>query len=234
MRTADDAPSNATGVPGQRTVTIRFGGIEMVLDAAGVLVLPAFATLVVSDLHLEKGSSGRNGYVPPLDSLDTIHRLGACIAKHRPERVICLGDSFHDGSAGERMREGDRAALQSLCVSVPHWVWVSGNHDPDLPDFCAGERAERFEIEGVALSHMPDGESRGPRIIGHYHPKAAVWTGKYRFSGPCFCVSGRLLMLPAFGAYTGGLRCTDPAIQSLHAETPRIYMLHAERLWRLA
>jgi DNA ligase-associated metallophosphoesterase len=219
---------------GSARAQVQFAGLAIVFDGARAAFLPDHATLVVSDLHLEKGSSRRGRFIPPFDSHDTLQRLAACIGDYRPRRVICLGDSFDDAKAGERMAAPDRRMLEELCASIDEWVWVSGNHDPEAPNFCAGSRVDRLEIGGVLFAHQPDTRLDAAQAVGHFHPKTSVWTGAYRFSGPCFCLSERLLILPAFGAYTSGLSCADPAIAALHKGAVSRYLVHAGRLWRLS
>jgi hypothetical protein len=215
---------------------IAFAGLGLTLDHSGAAYLPACRTLIVSDLHLEKGSqfAARGRLVPALDSHDTLLRLERAIEAYRPRRVVCLGDSFHDGRAGERMAAADRAALSALCARVEEWVWIAGNHDPDAPVLCDGERRAEVGIEGVALRHEPSAARTTPEIVGHFHPKASLPAGGRRFSGRCFCVSDDLLIMPAFGAYAGGLSCANPALRSLHKSEPQIFMLHASKIWRIA
>jgi uncharacterized protein len=224
------------GGPGVRSVSLAFADLAVTLDGSGAAFLPEYGALIVSDLHLEKGSNGaaRGRLLPALDSHDTLLRLKAIVEAYRPKRVICLGDSFHDGQAATRMAEADRAALAVLCALAEEWIWIAGNHDPQPPDFCEGERRGAIEIGGVILRHEPDAARAAPQIVGHFHPKASVRRGGACLAGRCFCVSDDLLMMPAFGAYAGGMAWQSPALRSLHRAEPRIFMLHASKLWRLA
>ena len=87
-----------------------------IADPAGALYWPEQQLLVVADLHLEKGSSfARRGLLlPPYDSAVTLHNLGRLLARYAPQRVIALGDSFHDRDGGNRMGSHDRDTLASL------------------------------------------------------------------------------------------------------------------------
>jgi uncharacterized protein len=221
---------------GVRSVSLGFSGLTVILDGGGAAYLPEHGALIVSDLHLEKGSNGasRGRLLPALDSHDTLLRLRTVVEAYRPQRVICLGDSFHDGAAAERMAGADRAALKTLCALAEEWIWIAGNHDPHPPEFCEGERRGQIEIAGVVLRHQPDAACGAPQIVGHFHPKASVGLGGACVSGRCFCVSHDLLMMPAFGAYTGGMARQSPALRSLHRAEPKIFMLHASKVWRLA
>ncbi len=230
-RTSEDALG-----PGRSSILIPFASLALTLDHSGAAWLSAQETLVVSDLHLEKGSSAaaRGRLVPTLDSHDTLMRLRSVVETYRPARVVCLGDSFHDGRAGERMAEPDRRTLASLCALVDEWVWISGNHDPDAPAFCGGARRSELQIEGTTLRHEPRAIREAAEIAGHFHPKASLPAGGYRVSGRCFCVSDDLIVMPAFGAYAGGLPHKNQGLRSLHRAEPKIFMLHASKIWRVA
>jgi DNA ligase-associated metallophosphoesterase len=231
-----DSPQNRGLGAGKPAIQIEFAGLALTLDASGAAYMCGQDTLILADLHLEKGSraASKGRLLPALDSRDTLHRLKCAIEAYRPERVICLGDSFDDCFAGERMAAADKDALSSLCASVDEWIWLGGNHDPETPAFCGGETRTEIEIGGAILRHEPAAACATPQIVGHLHPKASVPAGGYRFSGPCFCVSEDLLIMPAFGAYAGGLSCRSKAIRSLHKSEPKLFMLHAAKLWRVA
>lgn len=192
-------------------------GEAIVLDGRGVAFLPAHGALIVADLHLEKGSraAAMRRPVPALDTLDTLARLAACMRDYCPRLVVCLGDSFHDAQAGLRLSHDDRKALQALCAEAPGWVWVSGNHDPRPPGGLGGEACEHLQLGDIRLAHIPEAGSPDVQIGGHYHPKARFKIGRQSVSGRCFVAGAQLLILPAFGAYAGGLSCLDPAITDL-------------------
>ncbi len=219
---------------------IVFAGARFILDARGAAYLPDHDTLVASDLHLEKGSAGaaRGRPVPCYDTHDTLIRLTEVIEAYEPKRVICLGDSFHDGAAHDRMTVENRAALVALCRSTPQWTWISGNHDPATPAFCPGEKADHVSIDNLIFRHLPissepQAEDDTAQVIGHFHPKATLLAGGRRLSGPCFHVGECILIMPAFGAYTGGLSIDHSAIQDIAPSPARIYMLHSGKIWRV-
>ena len=127
-----EAPLGQAPSVGTPAVEIEFAGLALTLDHSGAAYMPAHGTLVMADLHLEKGSraASKGRLLPALDSRDTLHRLKRAIEAYCPSRVICLGDSFDDCFAGERIAEADKHELSSLCASVREWIWLSGNHDP--------------------------------------------------------------------------------------------------------
>src|SRR4051812_22698937 len=128
---------NATQSASEGTVTI--AGVTMLADLSGALFWQDERLLVVSDLHLEKGSNyaTRGVLLPPYDTAATLSRLAAVIARHDPRTVIALGDSFHDRDAHDRLSEPDRDAITALQVRRD-WIWIAGNHDPALPDDLGG------------------------------------------------------------------------------------------------
>ncbi len=223
--------------PRNGATRIRLNGALLTADPSGALLWPARETLVVADLHLEKGSAfaARGQFLPPYDTRATLGRLEALVSKHRPKRVICLGDSFHDGDAGERLAAADRARLRRLTAACD-WVWIEGNHDPEPPDDLGGRIEAELIDAPLAFRHRARTNGAGPGVVvgevsGHWHPKAAVHLPPKRISAPCFVSDGRRLVLPAFGAYTGGLNVLDPAVSALFEGDFVVHLVHCERLY---
>jgi len=200
-----------------RAAEISLGGVTLVLDRSGVLYAPASRTLIVSDLHLEKGSSfARRGVMlPPYDTRATLAQLAEAIAFYAPLQVVALGDSFHDGDGHARLTLEDRATLVALQRNRD-WIWVTGNHDPEPAEDIGGVFADVFVIGGVICRHEPR-EASSCETAGHFHPVARVSVRGRSLRRRCFATDGRLLLLPAFGAFTGGLNLLDPAIGLLFA-----------------
>lgn len=179
----------------------------------GALFWPSRNALVVADLHLEKASwfAKRGQMLPPYDTLATIAELAALIDATGARELWCLGDSFHDSKGCERLPEAARAALTALTGRL-RWVWITGNHDAALTDHCGGEIMEEAEIDGLLLRHEAEaGESR-PELSGHFHPKLRVNIRGRRVARRCFVATANKLILPAFGALTGGLDAHHPEI----------------------
>jgi uncharacterized protein len=188
--------------------------VDFVADFSGALFWEQQRLLVVSDLHLEKGSSfaARGVLLPPYDTVATLSRLAAVIARHDPRQVIALGDSFHDRDAHERLSEQDREALAAL-QTRRSWIWISGNHDPALPSDLGGVVASEVAIGPIMFRHEPTGASG--EIAGHLHPKARVPTRGRSIERRCFASDGERAVMPAFGAYTGGLSIRDAAFAKI-------------------
>jgi DNA ligase-associated metallophosphoesterase len=208
-----------------------FGGQTLIADASGGLFWPAEETLVVSDLHLEKGSSlaaRRTRHLPPYDTRATLAALARLIDRYRPRRVISLGDSFHDGGGHARMDAGDYGRLESL-MEGRSWIWVAGNHDPAPPGRLGGD-AQRAVIFGQLLFQHQATKTAQYEISGHYHPKAAIHIRSARVTGRCFVIDGTRLIMPAFGAYTGGLNVLDPAIRNFLSDDFHVALIGQTRV----
>jgi DNA ligase-associated metallophosphoesterase len=191
---------------------------EAVLDAAGALWLPASRTLIVADLHLEKSSSfARRGMLlPPYDTGATLRALAALIARRQPRRVVCLGDSFHDRHGFSRLCEADLALLCEL-QGGRDWVWITGNHDPELPAGTEGEILAELALDGLTLRHEPTAAAAPGEVAGHLHPSAKIRGRGRAVRCRAFAGDGLRMVLPAFGVLTGGLNVLDRAFAPLFA-----------------
>ena len=209
---------------------IHLAGHRLMLDPAGALWWPERHLLVVADLHLEKGSACavRGHLVPPWDTRATLDRLALLLRRYTPKTVLTLGDSFHDEGAACRLMPADAARLQAM-ASGCEWIWLLGNHDPLPPDGMPGTSAEWWEADGLVFRHQASG--KGTEICGHHHPKASVATRAQTITRPCFVAGPTRLMLPAFGAFTGGLDIRHPAIAGLFPRGGRAFLLGKDRLF---
>lgn len=196
---------------------IRINGALVGLHDSGVLWWPEEMTVVVADLHLEKGSAyaRRGQLLPPYDTAATLDKLAAVIDLFDPARVICLGDSFHDADGSDRLPAAYRAMLASLQLGR-EWIWVTGNHDPVAPVRLCGQTVKEIAIGPLVFRHEPeDGLFARGEVCGHLHPAALVRRFGRSIRRPCFATDGTRLVLPAFGALTGGLNVLDRAFQPL-------------------
>jgi DNA ligase-associated metallophosphoesterase len=193
-----------------RASVVNLAGISLLADPSGAIFWEEQSLLVVSDLHLEKGSSfaARGVLLPPYDTSATLSRLALVIARHDPRVVIALGDSFHDRDAHARLSADDRDALGAL-QSRRDWIWIAGNHDPAIPSDLGGVVAAEVAIGPIAFRHEPTGVPG--EVAGHLHPKARVPTRGRTVERRCFACDGERAVMPAFGAYAGGLSIRDEA-----------------------
>jgi len=194
-------------------VPFSFCGHQLTALPQGALHWPARRALLVADLHLEKASWFAAGgqMLPPYDSLATLHDLSALAAVTDAREIWCLGDSFHDRDGCERLSDEARALLLGL-TSRTAWTWITGNHDPVVADPCGGRLMEEVVVDGLVLRHEADPRETRPELSGHFHPKLRVARRGRLVSRRCFVATGRKLILPAFGALTGGLDARHPEI----------------------
>jgi DNA ligase-associated metallophosphoesterase len=213
---------------------IAVNGEDLVLDASGALWWPQERTLVAADLHFEKGSfyalSGQ--LLPPYDTRSTLKRLAALIAHYAPARIIALGDSFHDRQAAGRLDDFERATLGQMAARA-EWIWIAGNHDPSPPAWC-GRALEEIAIGALVFRHEPSIFRARGEIAGHLHPCASVTRHGRTLRRRCFASDGARLLLPAFGAYAGGLDIRDRAVRSLFEDAFRAYLLGRARVYAVA
>jgi DNA ligase-associated metallophosphoesterase len=186
--------------------------------AAGAIYWEAERTLIVADLHLEKGAAyaARGRMLPPYDSRTTLRGLAALIMSLAPARVVALGDSFHTSEVATHLGRAEREEI-ALLQQGREWYWITGNHDPELPSSIGGIVCAALTIAGVTLRHEPSPDTATPEIAGHLHPAARIARRGEVVRRKCFATDGRRIVMPAFGAYTGGLNVLDDAFAGLLA-----------------
>jgi DNA ligase-associated metallophosphoesterase len=214
---------------------LHLAGERLMLDPAGALYWPAQGLLAVSDLHLEKGSSyARRGMLlPPWDTRATVDRLVLLLRHWRPRTLVALGDSFHDTGAAERLPGAEAARLGAIAAAL-RLVWVRGNHDPAPPKGVGGESVAVFMAGPLVFRHQAEPRAPEGEVSGHFHPKASVPARGAAVRRPCFVADARRVVMPAFGAYAGGLDVADPAIARLFPRGGRVFLLGRERVFSFA
>lgn len=217
-------------------VTLSVAGEAGVCDPSGALFFAADSLLVVSDLHLEKGSSyaRRGSMLPPYDTLATLARLEAAVARHRPSTVVSLGDSFHDGGGSGRLPAPFRERLLAL-MEGRSWYWVAGNHDPSAPEGLPGQWVDELALGALVFRHEPAQGAAVGEIAGHLHPGARIVRRGRSVRRACFASDGTRLVMPAFGSLTGTLNVLDSAFSGLfRRDALTAYMLGANRVYPIA
>lgn len=196
-------------------VSLSFAGELFRPMVCGALYWPAQSALLVADLHLEKASAfARRGWLlPPYDSAETLRLLINALEVTGASRVICLGDSFHDAGGPDRLPEGPRATLRALTGSLD-WLWITGNHDDRAGAVLGGRIMSEAHFGPLMLRHQADPDYPAPEVSGHFHPKIAIRLRGRRIVRRCFAASAKKLILPAYGAFTGGLDVADAAIMN--------------------
>lgn len=205
-------------------------------DMSGALFWPSEDALIVSDLHMEKGSAyaQRGQMLPPYDTRETLRRLAEVIDRYDAATVIALGDSIHDAEACQRIGLEELEMLQ-IMQEDREWIWVAGNHDPVVGERLGGTVTGDIEVEGIVLRHIPSPGGVTHEIAGHLHPAARLSLHGYTLRRPCFVGNGRRLVLPAFGTFAGGLNVLDEAFEPLFGnDGMRVWMLGQEGLYPVA
>lgn len=194
-------------------VPFSFGGQEFAALRDGALWWPARRALLLADLHFEKASwfAARGQHLPPYDSLATLSAIEALVARLGPAEIWCLGDSFHDRHGPARLPAAAAARLGAL-TGACRWTWITGNHDPVLASSIGGARCAEALVDGLILRHEAQPGEPAPELSGHFHPRLRLRLRGRSVARRCFVATPRKLLLPAFGALTGGLDADHPEI----------------------
>ena len=206
----------------------------LLADPEGALYWPEQGLLVVADLHLEKGSSfaARGVLLPPYDTAATLARLARLVTHYEPRCVVALGDSFHDGGGPARLADTDRDAL-SIMQRGRQWIWIAGNHDPEPATGIGGTFTATMTSGALTFRHLPTGAPG--EISGHLHPVARVAHRGRAMSRRCFAADATRMIMPAFGAFTGGLNIRDAMFADAFGTLAfKAYLLGDGRLYGFA
>lgn len=223
------APVRRTGAP--PLAACRLGDVELALHPAGVALVPAEGLMIVADLHLEKATAfaARGQMLPPYETIETLRRLDRLVEDLAPERVILLGDSFHSRHHAIDAGSPARRLIDSL-GRLSDLVWIAGNHDPEVPLEVPGRMAAEWRVGALVLRHAPEADGRR-EIVGHLHPTGRLMTRAGAQRRKCFVLSAGRLLMPAFGALTGGVDVSDPLISRWFTEgDARAFLLCRETL----
>jgi uncharacterized protein len=215
---------------------ISVADVMLVADLAGALYWPEEQLLVVADLHLEKGSSfaAHGILLPPYDTAATLERLASLLSRYAVRIVVALGDNFHDGGGPARLAAADRATLFEL-QRGRDWIWIAGNHDPDPGDGIGGVFARSLALGSLVFRHEPSPQASAGEIAGHLHPSARVHQRGRTLTRRCFASDRTRLVMPAFGAYAGGLNIRHAAfMQVFGALAFTAHLLGQRRLYAFA
>jgi len=221
---------------------IELAGLDAALRPSGALWLAELGVMAVGDLHLEKGSAyaARGQLLPPFDTADTLGRLEAEIAALSPRVLVLLGDSFHDRRALGRLSRADADRIAALGRDRS-LIWIVGNHDEEgleaafgtaAARWLPGELAAELSVGVLTLRHEPGGGGAG-EVCGHLHPCAKVVRSGRSVRRRAFVTDGLRLILPAFGAYAGGLNVRDAAFDGLFTGPPLVGALGDRRVYAL-
>lgn len=223
-------------------VPFSFACEEMRLVDGRALYWPREQALLVADLHLEKASffAAHGQMLPPYDSRETLERLAGAVRKTGARRVYALGDNFHDARGPARL-EPHAAGMLAALTRALDWVWIVGNHDAGTTQIAGGAVADEVSAAGLVLRHKAQAGELRPELSGHFHPRLTLSARGRRIARPCAVRSDNRLILPAFGALTGGMDASNPAIlaamqpaRAIDALVPAGGRLVQYPLWRAA
>jgi len=213
------------------------GSARITLASMALALLPEGAVwgadaraLIVGDLHLGKAAhfAARGQMLPPQEARETLLRLTRLVDQHRPETLVLLGDSFHSKRGAAALDAGVMAALNHLATRTRH-LFITGNHDRDLPPLITGQSAATFALGDITLRHEPfaDGQAE---IVGHLHPSARLKTAAGMVRRRCFVHTPHRLILPAFGSLTGSRDVSSPEFAPWLTEGGTAYLLAGGRV----
>ncbi len=203
-------PRRVAHMPKGKAGEIQFGSHNFQIIGDAALYWPEYKMLLVADLHLEKGSSyaRRGQMLPPYDSLKSLEDIATLAQECGASSLVCLGDNFHDDE-GELRLTGQAAALLRDLTRRYDWRWITGNHDPSLEAKWGGAAIREIEVGGIMLRHEAQCRYAGAEISGHFHPKLRIKLSQRTIARRCFVMTDRKIILPAFGAYAGGMDAAD-------------------------
>lgn len=215
------------------SVSFSFAGESLQPLACGALWWPGESTLFVADLHFEKAShfAARGWLLPPHATAETLANLIGAVETTGAQRLVCLGDSFHDEAGPDRLSDETRRALTTMTRSLDWW-WITGNHDEDAAATLGGRVMVEGRIGPLVLRHEADPADNTPELSGHFHPKLVIRHRGRHIARRCFAHGPTKLILPAYGAFTGGLDIADPALQAALAGPATALVVEGERLLR--
>ena len=226
---------SSTFLPVGTETRIRLGSVEFIADVSGALFEPQTRSVIVADCHFEKGSSlaARGHFLPPFDTRDNLLRLQDLLDRFKPQQLISLGDAFHDRAAVSRLAPEDRAIIEKMGEQCA-LIWVAGNHDPEPHAALPGQSVASFRLGDVMLQHEPSGDHEF-EIAGHLHPAAKVRGRGRALRRRCFISNEKRCIMPALGAYAGGLNILDEAFKPFFGRGGfHVHALGRDRLYAIA
>jgi DNA ligase-associated metallophosphoesterase len=210
-------------------------GKSFIADQTGALYWPAEKTLVVSDLHLERGSylADEGVVLPPYDTTSVFEKLEEALDRYDPSRVIALGDSFCTDSEA-RLSAHDADWLYDL-IEDRDWYWISGPDQAPIPECFGGTVLPHVTLGGIKFRYEPVRAPVSHEIAGRMHPVAQISEYGHVMRGRCYVSNGMRLMLPSMGKYSAGANVLGSAFDSLLGhEGLFVWSINAGRVTQVA
>ena len=192
-------------------------------------------TLIISDLHFEKGSffSETRQFIPPFDTIETLRQLSKFIDDHPVEMIIFLGDLVHDKFAFQRMALEAKELFFEILKNINCTLTVGNHDDTSFLKDIGLNLTENIMIDDICFSHHPRIDKKFS-VFGHYHPKVRLKINSRGIWTPCFIANKEKLLMPSYGYFTGGLSIKSLEIQKLFEPEYEIYPLTKEKVYKLA
>ncbi|MBV68724.1 MAG: hypothetical protein CMJ08_02865 [Pelagibacterales bacterium] len=215
-----------------KLIRINFANNFFLLLPDGSIYWPINKTLILGDLHLEKSSflARLGNFLPPYDSFETLYKLSKTLNNLDVNKVIFLGDIFHDKDGMKRINNKLHNYLENLCAKY-QVIWIVGNHDGSLKPKNA-KICIKYNIDDINFVHKSE-KNITNEFSGHYHPKATVKFFKKKISRPCFLVGKSKIILPAYGVFTGGIDSSDEIFKKVLEGDYKGYLTLKEKLIKI-
>lgn len=210
---------------------INFAGNIFKFLPEGALFWINKKTLIIADLHLEKGSSyfKEGQFISPKDTSENLRKLENCVDKIKPKIIIFLGDTFHDKYSLKRISNKNLEKFKNLFSHFKCYL-ISGNHDEDIIDSDLDFLVD-LKIDGIKFVHKKSNLDKF-EISGHFHPIAVVKYKGIKIKNKCFVCTKKKIILPSFGTYTGGLNVKNKNFDLSKMEEKTILMIVNEEIIR--
>jgi hypothetical protein len=212
---------------------INFNNHEFKINNDGILFWLEKKIAIISDLHLEKGSSFASSgqFIPPYDSEETLKKLINFLKTHEVQTIILLGDTFHDRGALNRMSSKVKSIFDSL-VENYEIIFVLGNHENKMKSAFI-KFYERYIVDDIHFLHEAVLEKKY-QISGHFHPVASLKINSKQITEKCLIHSENHIIMPAFGEFTGGLNINNPVFKPFLNRNYYIYFLTKKSVYKFA
>lgn len=190
-------------------LALALAGERVLLLPEKALYWPRERMLVVADIHFGKAAAFRalGVPVPGGTTAANLAALDALVARHGARHIVFLGDFLHARAARAAATFAAMRAWRERNGQLALTL-VRGNHDlhagdpPAWLDIAVAD--EPLHGGPFAFCHHPDLLATGYVMAGHVHPVYRLRTGWESLLLPCFLANRERIVLPAFGAFTGG------------------------------
>ena len=192
-------------------------------------------TLIISDLHFEKGSffSETRQFIPPFDTIETLRQLSKFIDEYPVEMIIFLGDLVHDKFAFQRMTGEAKKIFFEILKNINCTLTIGNHDDTSFLKDIGLNLTENIIIDDICFSHHPTIDKKFS-VFGHYHPKVKLKINSRGIWTSCFIANKEKLLMPSYGYFTGGLSIKSLEIQKLFEPEYEVYPLTKEKVFKLA